>query len=140
MQWAILQAAEGCMKIIRLKEMDFVPAGHEDPKSPGVLIKVLWRKADLPEGQLQMINWAKMRAGQSFRPHYHKDMAEIFILIRGKARVRIDEDEADLEKEEAVVLPTGKVHAMRNIGNEDVEYVVFGISLGKGGKTVVVGA
>ncbi len=128
------------MKIVRLKEMEFVPAGHEDPKSPGVLIKVLLRRGDLPEGQLQMINWAKMETGKSFRSHYHEDMAEVFILIRGKARVRVDREEFDLEKEEAVVLPMGKVHAMKNIGNEDVEYVVFGISQGRGGKTVVVGA
>ncbi len=127
------------MKIIRLKEMEFVPAGHEDPKSPGVLIKVLLRKGDLPEGQLQMINWAKMERGKSFLPHYHEDMAEVFILIRGRARVRVDQEEFDLEKEEAVVLPMGKTHAMKNTGNEDVEYVVFGISQGRGGKTVVVG-
>ncbi len=127
------------MKIIRLREMEFVPAGHEDLKAPGVLIKVLLRKGDLPEGQLQMINWAKMEAGKSFRPHYHEDMVEVFILIRGRARIRVQEEESDLEKEEAVVLPMGKVHAMKNIGNEDVEYIVFGISQGKGGKTVVVG-
>lgn len=127
------------MKIIRMREMEFVAAGHEDPKAPGVLLKVLLRKGDLPEGQLQMVNWAKMEAGKSFRPHYHEDMAEVFILVRGKARVRVEEEEVDLEKEEAVVLPMGKVHAMKNIGKEDVEYVVFGISQGKGGKTVVVG-
>jgi hypothetical protein len=47
------------MKIIRLRELKFVPAGHEDPKSPGVLIKILLKKGDLLAGQLQMVNWAK---------------------------------------------------------------------------------
>ncbi len=126
------------MKIIRLKEFEFVPAGHEDPKSPGVLIKVLLKKQDLLPGHLQMINWARMAAGNSFRPHYHEDMEEIFIILKGKARIQIREEEAILEKEEVVVVPMGQVHEMKNIGHEEVEYIVIGISQGKGGKTVVV--
>jgi len=47
---------EKAMKIIRLGELEFVPAGHEDPKSPGVWIKILLKKGDLLAGQLQMVN------------------------------------------------------------------------------------
>ena len=126
------------MKIIRLKEFEFVPAGHEDPKSPGVLIKVILKKCDLLAGRLQMINWARMAEGNSFRPHYHEDMEEIFILLKGKARIQIREEEAVLGKEEVVVVPVGQVHEMKNIGDEEVEYIVIGVSQGKGGKTVVV--
>ena len=126
------------MKIIRLQELEFVSAGHEDPKSPGVLIKVILKKSDLLAGQLQMVNWAKMAAGNSFRPHYHEDMEEIFIILKGKARIQIQEEEAVLGKEEAVVVPMGQVHEMKNIGDEEVEYIVMGISQGKGGKTVVI--
>ena len=128
------------MKIIRLQDLEFVPAGHEDPKDTGVFIKILLRRDDLPLGRLQMINWAKMAAGKSFRAHYHEDMTEIFILVKGKARIRIDAEEADLGREEAIVIPSGKVHQMKNTGTEDIEYVVVGISGEKGGKTVVVGA
>jgi mannose-6-phosphate isomerase-like protein (cupin superfamily) len=126
------------MKIIRLKELEFVPAGHEDPKSPGVLIKILLKKVDLLAGQLQMVNWAKMGIAKSFRPHYHQDMEEIFIILKGKARIRIPGEEAELAKEEVVVIPVGQVHEMRNIGDEEVEYLVIGISQGKGGKTIVI--
>jgi mannose-6-phosphate isomerase-like protein (cupin superfamily) len=126
------------MKIIRLKDLEFVPAGHEDPKSPGVLIKTLLKKGDLLPGQLQMVNWAKLGIGNSFRPHYHQDMEEIFIILKGKARIHIQEEEAELGKEEVVVIPMGQVHKMKNIGVEEVEYIVIGISQGKGGKTVVI--
>jgi len=126
------------MKIIRLKELEFVPAGHEDPKSPGVLIKVILKKQDLLAGHLQMINWAKIAEGNSFRPHYHEDMQEIFIILKGKARVQIQGEEAILGKEEVVVIPMRQVHEMKNIGDEEVEYIVIGISEGKGGKTVVI--
>jgi quercetin dioxygenase-like cupin family protein len=37
-----------------------------------------------------------------------------------------------------VVIPVGQVHEMKNIGDEEVEYLVIGISQGKGGKTIVI--
>jgi mannose-6-phosphate isomerase-like protein (cupin superfamily) len=126
------------MKIIRIRELEFVPAGHEDPKSPAVLIKILLKKNGPLAGHLQMVNWAKLQVGKSFRPHYHEDMEEIFIILKGKARIQIQEEEAELEKEEMVVVPMGKVHEMKNIGDQEVEYIVIGISQGKGGKTIVV--
>jgi len=126
------------MKIIRLEELEFVPAGHEDPKSPGVIIKVILKERDLQTGHLQMINWAKMAEGNSFRPHYHEDMEEIFIILKGNVRIQIQGEEAILGKEEVVVVPMGQVHEMKNIGDQEVEYIVIGISQGKGGKTILI--
>ncbi len=129
---------EMAMKIIRLKELEFIPAGHEDPQSPGVLKKILLKKSDLLPGHVQMVNWAKLGVGNSFRPHYHQDMEEIFIILKGRARIRIQEEEEELRKEELVVIPMGQAHVMKNAGDEEVEYIVIGISQGKGGKTVVI--
>ncbi len=126
------------MKIVRLKDLEWVPASHEDPQSAGVLKKVLLSKADLLEGLPQMVNWCILGKGKSFQAHYHQDMEEIFILLKGEARIRVGEEEADLAKEEAVVVPFPMVHEMKNVGEEEVEYIAIGISLGKGGKTVLV--
>ena len=126
------------MKIVRLKDLEWVPASHEDPQSAGVLKRVLLQKDDVLEGHTQMVNWCKLKVGMSFQAHYHQDMEEIFILLKGRARVRVGEEEADLDKEEAVVIPPPMVHEMRNAGKEEVEYIVIGISGGKGGKTVRV--
>jgi mannose-6-phosphate isomerase-like protein (cupin superfamily) len=126
------------MKIIRLKDLPWVPASHEDPKAAGVLKKVLLQKSDFIEGRPQMINWCALKVGMSFQPHYHEDLEEIFILIRGKARLRVGDEEADLGKEEAVAVPPPLVHEMTNVGEEEVEYIVIGISQGKGGRTVNV--
>ena len=125
------------MKTVRLKDLPLKPAGHEDPNSPGVLVKILFRREEIAPGNLQMVNFAKMPVGASFRPHYHEDLDEIFILLRGKATVRIEEDEAEIQREEMVFLPKGRVHEMSNIGREDVDYIVIGISYGQGGKTIV---
>jgi mannose-6-phosphate isomerase-like protein (cupin superfamily) len=116
----------------------FIPASHEDQVSPGVLKKVLFKKDDLMKGRVQMINWACLPPGKSFAKHYHEDMEEIFIIVRGHAQMMIHKDRANLGTGDAVVVPVGQVHEMRNEGAEAVEYVVVGISRGENGKTIVV--
>ncbi len=126
------------MKIIRLQDLAWVPASHEDPKSAGVLKKVLLEKSDFIEGRPQTINWCALKVGRSFQPHYHEDLEEIFILVKGRARLRVGEEEAELETRQAVAVPPLLAHEMTNIGDEEVEYIVVGISSGKGGRTVNV--
>jgi len=126
------------MKIVRLKDFAWIPASHEDPQAAGVLKKVLLQKEDFIKGHPQMVNWCKLKVGRSFQAHYHQDMEEIFILLKGKARIRVGEEEADLREEEAVAVPPPLVHEMKNVGEEEAEYIVIGISRGTGGKTITV--
>lgn len=39
---------------------------------------------------------------------------------------------------DAVVIPAGRIHTIKKIGQDNVEYVVVGLSTGEGDKTVVV--
>lgn len=126
------------MKIIKGKDLKFVPASHEDPQNPGVLKKILLFKDDLIEGRIQMVNWSSVPVGKSFRNHYHEDMSEVFILVSSKARMVVDGEEVELEKGDCVVVPILGKHKMTNIGRSEVLYIVVGISQGKNGKTVVV--
>jgi quercetin dioxygenase-like cupin family protein len=126
------------MNLIHLKDLEFIPASHENPKLPAVFKKLLYRLDPLSPRFLQMVNWANLRVGASFRPHFHQDMEEIFILLRGKARMRIEQEQAEVNSESVVVIPAGKIHELTNIGQEEVEYIVIGASQGKGGKTVVI--
>ncbi len=124
------------MKIVRLQDLDFIPASHEDPKDPGALKKILLKRDDLPNGRIQMINWAKIPIGKSFAPHYHESMIEVFIIISGKVRVKIDQEEATLEKGDTVVAFEKQVHEMKNISDEEVDYFAMGVVTGEGGKTI----
>jgi mannose-6-phosphate isomerase-like protein (cupin superfamily) len=126
------------MKIFRLPELEWLPASHESPQSPSVWKKVLLQKADLLEGCVQMVNWCRMEPGKAFHPHYHEDMEEVFILLKGRARIFVPGEEAGLREGEAVVIPPREIHEMKNTGEEDLEYLAIGISRGQGGKTVVV--
>jgi len=126
------------MKIINSNKIQYQPASHEDPKSPGALKKVLLTKTDLQPGMVQMINWAKIPKGKSFAGHYHEDMQEIFIIISGKVKVVVEGKKKMIGKGDLVLVPANKVHVMKNLSDHDVEYIAIGISEGKDGKTVVV--
>ena len=77
------------MRVIRANDREYIPASHEDPTKPGVMKKVLATKAEIIDGKVQMINWAKLPVGTSFRLHYHEDMEETFIMVCGTAQMRI---------------------------------------------------
>lgn len=127
------------MKIVKNRDVEFIPASHEDPENPGVLKKVLLSDSDLVKGKVMMVNWAKLPGGASFAQHMHEDMDEVFVLVSGIARMRVEDETVLMEKGDAVLVPMKKSHRMVNPGGKDAEYVVFGISRGKGGKTIVTG-
>lgn len=124
------------MKIVRFADLSFIPASHEDPKDPGALKKILLKKDDLPEGRIQMVNWAKIPKGKTFAAHYHEKMFEIFIILSGKVRVKIDQDEETLEKGDMVVVKEGQVHEFESVSNEDVDYLAMGVTTSENGKTI----
>lgn len=127
------------MKVVKFDQLEFIPASHEDPKDPGVLKKILFKKDELMEGRVQMINWAHLIPGKSFRKHYHEEMEEIFIIVSGKAEIKVNEKKFTLSKGDAILMTPGERHEMFNIGVEPVDYVVVGIIVKSGGKTVIVG-
>lgn len=87
---------------------------------------------------MQMVNWCRMEPGKAFHPHYHEDMEEIFLILKGQAKILVNGEEVELGKGEAAVIPPREVHEMKNVGGEDLEYLAVGISQGKGGKTILV--
>lgn len=128
------------MKIVRFKNLNFIPASHEDPQDPGALKKILLKKDDLPAGRIQMINWARLPKGRTFTPHYHEQMIEVFIILNGQVKAKIGTDEAVLEKGDMVIAFEKEVHSFENLSSEDVNYLTIGIVTSEGGKTVNVTA
>lgn len=126
------------MKVVRFSDLHFIPASHEDPKNPNNIKKVLLTRDDLPPGRIQMINWAKLLKDKSFKAHYHEKMVEVFIIISGRVKAKVDEDVAILEKGDSIVVLEKQVHTFENISDEDVDYLAMGIVTSEGGKTVTV--
>lgn len=126
------------MKYVTENESGFVPASHEDPNNPGVLKRVIATASDLQAGQVQMVNWARLPVGHSFNSHYHEDMQEVFVLLKGNVTMKVDQETVTMNSGDTVIIAPREIHQMTNIGTEQAEYIVFGISSENGGKTVVV--
>jgi mannose-6-phosphate isomerase-like protein (cupin superfamily) len=126
------------MKVIHFAARPFVPAGHENPISPGVLKKVLVEKAELQPGRVQMVNWASLGVGRRFARHYHEDMQEIFVVVQGEAEMTVAAQTVRLRPGDTVVVDPREVHEMRNVGSQNVDYLAIGITSEAGGRTVVV--
>lgn len=126
------------MIIRKLNKIKEIGASHEDPRNPGSFKKIIFSKNDFPDGLFpQMINWARIPKGKSFRLHYHQDMIEIFIITKGKVLMHIAEELKELSEGDSVLVPIGFDHKMTNIGPLDTEYFVIGLAGGKNGKTIV---
>ena len=126
------------MQVIPSTGSPFIPASHKDPRSPGVLKRVIATAQELQPGQVQMLNWARLPVGSSFQPHYHEDMQEVFVLITGEVTMKCGASAVRMEAGDTVIVPPKVVHQMHNIGTVMAEYLVFGISSQEGGRTVVV--
>jgi len=124
--------------IIRNSKVPFVPASHEDPEEPGALKKVLVDRNNGIAGSLCMVNWARIEVGNHFRPHYHEDMTEVFILISGDAEISGGDYYEQVSEGDCIIVPPRTIHTMTNIGSTAMEYIVFGLASGAGGKTVVM--
>lgn len=116
------------MKIIRFTDIAQVPASHEDPKDPGVVKKVLLTVEEGTQGKIQMINWATLLPGKSFRSHFHKDMYEIYIMMASGAVANVDEKEVTLEKGDTLVVSPLENHEMKNTTATPIEYIVLGVA------------
>jgi len=126
------------MKWIAASDSGYVPASHEDPRKPGVLKRVIATRELFQEGQVQMLNWALLPAGSSFQRHYHEDMQEVFLMISGEVQMTVDAETRRMGPGDAVLVDPGEIHQMQNLLGTAAEDIVFGITAGRGGRTVVI--
>ena len=125
------------MKLIRAEDSSFVPASHEDSARPGVLKRVIATFEDIQKGQIMMVNWSRLPGDSSFRRHYHEDMQEVFVIVDGNVRMTVERTVCELNSGDTIIVDSREVHEMQNLQDIPANYIVFGISNGEGGRTVV---
>lgn len=94
-------------------------------------------------GRLSMFNYAELAPNGYMSQHHHGSndpeigMTEIFFILEGKAKFKINEVEYDVDTNNLIIVEKGDVHSMKNENSEKpVRFFVFGIS--NGGDTTVV--
>lgn len=125
------------IQVFRFSNLPFTPASHEDMQNPGALKKILYTSSFRDKGKIQMINWAMVPKNRSFNQHYHQDLKEVFIIMQGVAKVEAGRSTYELSCGDCIVIPPRVVHKMWSLHDEDLVYLVVGISYGKKGKTII---
>ncbi|MBI3853250.1 MAG: cupin domain-containing protein [Verrucomicrobia bacterium] len=69
----------------------------------------------------QSLAEARLPAGGSTQEHYHPRTEEIYYIIAGVGRIRIEGETRDVEAGDAIAIPPGQKHKLWNIGGETLK-------------------
>ncbi len=61
--------------------------------------------------------------GKSAEPHFHKHSEESYLILSGRAVLRIDQAQFELQAGEAVLIEPMEVHQIANPGDEDLVFL-----------------
>jgi mannose-6-phosphate isomerase-like protein (cupin superfamily) len=66
----------------------------------------------------QSLAEATVPAGAATEEHYHRVSEEIYLFTAGSGRMKLGDEEADIEAGDTVVIPPGTPHNLWNTGSE----------------------
>ena len=71
----------------------------------------------------QSLAEARLAPGLSTTPHRHPKTEEIYYMLAGTARMRLDEEWQDVGPGDAIAIPPGAWHQIVNTGSEPVVFL-----------------
>jgi mannose-6-phosphate isomerase-like protein (cupin superfamily) len=71
----------------------------------------------------QSLAEATLRTGQSTRPHFHPKAEEIYYILKGQGRLRMDGEERVVGPGDAIAIPPGMPHQILHQGREDLVFL-----------------
>jgi uncharacterized cupin superfamily protein len=87
-------------------------------------------------------NWAffdhlLIPVGSTAGRHYHAGVDEVYLVIKGKGKVYVNDEWADIAYGDAIPVKAGEIHSLESSATEALELVIYGIALEKGKLDVV---
>ncbi|MDR2910539.1 MAG: cupin domain-containing protein [Bacteroidales bacterium] len=82
-------------------------------------------------------NWAfvdhlLIPVGATVGRHYHKGVDEVYFVMKGKGKVRVNDEVAEITYGDAIPVKAGEIHTLESSSTEPLELVIYGIALEKG--------
>ncbi len=65
---------------------------------------------------------ARLGPGAESRAHKLKS-SEVYYLLQGQGRMRVDEDEREARAGQAIYIPPGSIQSIRNTGKEELVFI-----------------
>ena len=75
--------------------------------------------------------------GSTVGRHYHAGVDEVYFVIKGKGKVYVNDEWADIAYGDAVPVKAGEIHSLESSATEPLDLVIYGIALEKGKLDVV---
>lgn len=71
----------------------------------------------------QSLAEARVAPGRSTSEHFHPMAEEIYYILEGKGKIRIERDEKEVGPGDAIAIPPGKRHRIWNMGETDLVFL-----------------
>lgn len=68
----------------------------------------------------QSLAEARVAPGMSTTEHFHPESEEIYYILEGKGKIRIEQDEKEAGPGDGIAILPGKRHKLWNIGESDL--------------------
>lgn len=65
----------------------------------------------------QSLAEARLPVGSATTPHFHPVTEEIYYILEGTAEMKIEDDYQTVGPGDAIAIPNGKIHQIRNTGD-----------------------
>jgi quercetin dioxygenase-like cupin family protein len=108
------------MKFVKFNEKDWL-------KRQGYSKKILLTEDDL-KSQGNLIQIVKNEAHTEIKSHYHKEMIEIYHILRGHAVIFCGDARVRAQPGDTLLCEPGEVHGLINDTGQDFMFVVFKIN------------
>lgn len=82
-----------------------------------------WAGPGYSPAQNQSLAEATVEPGGATTAHYHPRAEELYLFRSGRGRLRVGDEERDVQPGDCVVIPPGTVHKLWNTGEEPLVLV-----------------
>ncbi len=144
---SLFEMADDRSDAVLMKKPTFINTGQLIKENLRPVVKmnggkdtVLYRRA-LGPGAFDS-NWAffdhlLIPVGSTVGRHYHAGVDEVYLVIKGKGKVYVNDEVADVAYGDAIPVKAGEIHSLESSSAEPLEVVIYGIALEKGKLDVV---
>ena len=73
--------------------------------------------------RLQSLAEARLPPGARTQPHYHPRTEEIYYVLRGQGRMKLEESEREVGPGDAIAIPPGARHTISALGTEPLVFL-----------------
>ncbi len=79
---------------------------------------------EIARSDVQSVHLVFMPSGKKVRAHYHRERDEFYVILQGRAKLRIGNDLYEVGEGHVAFIPRGTIHGIESIGADPL-IVVF---------------